>query len=262
MIIHSISEFKKMFGSLKKGDAFVGNLVFRPGEEFKAIDLLNRGVIVFPSIQAQFLSRSKVFQAEILDGFMLKDTFVAYKNRDIIQHLPAYARHGEVICKRDRKHLGLGLSKWRSLEDLESLAAMETLPYPFVVQPFLRDARDIRLLIIDDYCEAYEKTNPYSFRKNLAYGGKASKIEIPPGLENFCRKIMARGDFPYAIIDVLVDKNSNYHLSEISMSGGLTGSSMGQEEFIKRKKHILRAFCRKLDPGNNFAMPANQSSRK
>jgi len=64
---------------------------------------------------------------------------------------------------------------------------------------------------------------------------------------------MVREDFPYAIIDVLVDKNSNYHISEISMSGGLTGSSMGQKEFIRRKKHILRAFCTKLDPGSNPA---------
>jgi ribosomal protein S6--L-glutamate ligase len=250
MIIHNNSEFRKKFNHLKKGDAFIGNLVFRPGEEFKAIDLISRGVIVFPSLQAQFLSRSKVLQAEILGNFMLKDTFVAYKSLDIVQHLPAYARHGEVICKRDSRHLGLGLSKWNSLEDLQSLAAMETLPYPLVVQPFLREARDLRLLIIEDYCEAYEKTNPYSFRKNLAYGGKAFKVEIYPGLEEFCRRIMRRGNFPYAILDVLVDKNDNYHLSEISLKGGLTGSSMGQQEFIRRKKQVNSTFCRNLDSAN------------
>jgi ribosomal protein S6--L-glutamate ligase len=242
MIIDKIGEFRRMYHQLQKGDAFVGNLVLRPGEECKAIDLLNRGIIVFPSLQAQFLSRSKVFQAEILDTFMLKDTFVAYKNKDLIRHLPDYAKHGQVVCKRDRKHLGLGISKWKSLEDLNSLAAMETLPYPFVVQPYLRDARDFRVLVIEDYSEAYEKTNQYSFRKNLAYGGKARRVEMNPVLENFCRRIMLRGDFPYAVLDIFVDKSENYYLSEVSLSGGLTGSLLGQNEFLKRKKMVHNTF--------------------
>ncbi len=248
MIIRKIDEFRKHYNQLEKGDAFVGNLVLRPGEEFKALDLINRGIIVFPSLQAQFLSRSKVFQAEILAGFMLKDTFVAYKHKDLMKRLPEYAQHGQVVCKRDRKHLGLGLSKWNSLEDLQSLAAMEALPYPFVVQPFLRNGRDIRVLIIENYVEAYEKINPFSFRKNLAYGGKSSRTAINPDLENFCRRVMHRGDFPYAILDILVDNNENYYLSEISLSGGLTGSRIGQEEFMRRKNDVVRAFCKSISP--------------
>ncbi len=246
MIIHRISEFRKYFHQLSKGDVFVGNLVLRPGEEFKAIDLINRGVIVFPSLQSQFLSRSKIFQAEILGTFMLKDTFVAYKNKDLIMHMPDYAKHDQVVCKRDRKHLGLGLSKWKSLEDLQSLSAMDLLPYPFVVQPYLRDARDIRVLIIEKYCEAYEKTNPFSFRKNLACGGKSRRVDLNPVLEDFCRRVMRRGDFPYAILDVLVDKAENYYLSEISLSGGLTGSKIGHKEFFNLKKHVNDSFCKNL----------------
>ncbi len=248
MIIRSVGEFREKFHQLRKGDAFVGNLVLRPGEEFKAIDLINRGVIVFPSLQSQFLSRSKVFQAEVLTPFMLMDTFVTYKSKDLAKRLPDYAKHGRVVCKRDRKHLGLGISKWNCLEDLQSLAAMEALPYPFVVQPYLRNARDIRVLLIEDYAEAYEKTNPYGFRKNLAYGGKAHRIDIKPDLEEFCRRIMSRGGFPYAILDVLVDKNENYYLSEINLSGGLTGSGIGQEEFLKRKKRVINNFCHSLMP--------------
>ncbi len=244
MIIRTISEFRKNYHRLKKGDVFAGNLILRPGEEFKALDLINRGVVVFPSLLSQFLSRSKVFQAEVLGPFMLEHTFVAYRSKDIMRRLPEYVSLGEVVCKRDRKHLGLGLSKWKSMEDLQSLAAMEALPYPFIVQPFLKNAKDIRVLIIEDYAEAYEKINPFSFRKNLAQGGTAQKIIINEKLEKFCRDIMSRGDFPYAIMDILVDQNNKYYLSEICLTGGLTGSRIGQEEFVSRKKSMIDAFCK------------------
>ncbi len=247
MIIRSTGELRKRFQELRTGDVFVGNLALRPGEEFKAIDLLHRGILVFPSLQSQFLSRSKVFQAEVLGPFMLKHTFVAYKNRDLVRCLPDYAGYGQIVCKRDRKHLGLGISRWNCLEDLQSLAAMEALPYPLVIQPFLRDARDIRVLIIDDYSEAYEKTNHYSFRKNLAYGGKSKAIEISSKLDTFCKKVMARGDFPYAVLDILMDRSDNCYLSEINLSAGLTGSSIGQDEFITRKIHVHDRFCQSLN---------------
>lgn len=243
MIITSIREFRRNYHKLQKDDAFAGNLVLRPGEEFKALDLINRGVVVFPSLLSQFLSRSKVFQAEVLGPFMLENTFVAYRSRDIMSRLPQLADKGQVVCKRDRKNLGLGLSKWNSIEDLQSLAAMEALPYPFVVQPFLENARDIRVLIIEDYVEAYEKINPYSFRKNLAQGGTARKISMTPELESLCRKIMVRGEFPYAILDILVSEKGQLFLSEISLTGGLTGSRLGQEEFLQRKKSVLDSFC-------------------
>ncbi|WP_035244145.1 ATP-grasp domain-containing protein [Desulfonatronovibrio hydrogenovorans] len=246
MIIRKINEFRGKFSQLQKGDAFVGNLVLRPGEEFIPVDIINRGIIVFPPLSAQLLSRSKIFQAEILGGFMVEDTFVAYKNKDIMRNMPRFAGHTQVVCKRDRKHLGLGLSRWDSLESLQSLAAMETLPFPFVVQPFVPNARDIRVVIIEDYCEAYEKINPYSFRKNLAHGGTAHKIKLTPELDSFCRRVMARGEFPYAILDILVDESDRLYLSEITLTGGLTGSRLGQEEFRKRKKSINNAYASSL----------------
>lgn len=243
MIVSKISVFRKLYHQLGPGDTLVGNMAFRPGEELKALDLVHRGVKVFPSLLSQFLSRSKALQAEVLGPFMPDSTFVAYRIRDIVQNLPLYAHGGRVVCKRDRKHLGLGISRWNSLEDLLNMAVMDALPYPLVIQPFLRGARDIRVLIIEEYSEAYEKTNPCSFRKNLAHGGKASRIELNSPLEAFCRSIMARGDFPYAVLDVLVDEQNNFFLSEINLTGGLTGSRIGQKEFQSRKKSLLAAFC-------------------
>ncbi|WP_045212080.1 ATP-grasp domain-containing protein [Desulfonatronovibrio magnus] len=263
MIVRSIAEFRKVYLSLDKGDAFVGNLILRPGEEFKALDLINRGVIVYPSLLSQFLSRSKVFQAQVLSSFMLPNTFVAYRSKDIMRKLPDYPPDLPVVCKRDRKHLGLGLSKWSSLEHLQSLAAMEMLPFPFVVQPFLENARDIRVLIIEDYSEAYEKINPNSFRKNLAQGGTAIRISMPDCLQEFCHKIMLRGEFPYAIMDVLMDRNEKFYLSEISLTGGLTGSRLGQEEFVNRKKKMLDSFCLSLTDNitHTFSQPELQPAR-
>ena len=43
---------------------------------------------------------------------------------------------------------------------------------------------------------------------------------------------MARGRFPYAILDLLLDpRDGRPYLSEISFKGGLTGARLSQPEF-------------------------------
>ena len=243
-LIRTIIEFHRHYRSLRPGDAVLGTFPWRDGEEAKLLDLLDRGVAFFPSALAQMLARSKVAQAEVLGEFMVPGTFVAYSLPDLARRLGEFSGSGEgqVVTKRDRAHLGLGVSLWPSLETLYSLGGLQGLPYPLVAQPFLSEGRDLRVVVVGDYAEAYERLNPGSFRKNLFQGGSSRPTPLTPELLAFCRKIMARGKFPYAILDLLASASGEFYLSEISLKGGLTGARLSQAEFRERVKSLEEDF--------------------
>ena len=244
LIIRSITEFRRHYRKLRIGDAVLGPLPWRDGEEAKLLDLVDRGVVFFPAALAQMLARSKVAQAEVLGEFMAPGTFVAYGLPDLARQLAPFHDQGigPVVTKRDRAHLGLGVSLWPTLDTLCSLGGLQDLPYPLVVQPFLADSRDLRLVVLGDYAEAYERFNPGSFRKNLFQGGSSRPVADSPELLEFSRRIMARGKFPYAILDLLALPSGEFFLSEISLKGGLTGARLSQAEFRERVKGLEEDF--------------------
>lgn len=245
-LIRSIVEFRESYHDLRAGDAVLGPLALRPGEEFKLLDLAERGVALFPPALAQLLARSKAAQAEVLEEFMGPGTFVAYGLGDLAANLSRFvSRHrGAVVSKRDRGHLGLGVGCWPSLESLFSLAGLQPMPYPLVVQPLLEGARDLRVVVVADYAEAYERVNPHSFRKNLYQGGASRPAALAPAHLLFCRQVMGRGKFPYAILDLLVGPDGETYLSEINLRGGLTGARLSQAEFLRRVAALAEEFCR------------------
>ena len=115
MLIRTINDFRRHYRQLSSGDAVIGVLALRPGEEIKILDLAERGVILFPPVLAQLVGRSKVAQAEVLGEYMVPGTFVAYSLADLAGKLPEFQALGAVVAKRDRAHLGLGVSLWPSL---------------------------------------------------------------------------------------------------------------------------------------------------
>ena len=185
LLIRTISDFRRLYRQLGSGDAIIGVLSLRPGEEIKVLDLAERGVAFFPPVLAQLLSRSKVAQAEVLGDYLVPGSFVAYALTDLAGKLAEFQARGAVVAKRDRAHLGLGVSLWPSLETLYSLAGLQGLTYPLVVQPFLEGARDLRVVALADYVEAYERVNPHSFRKNLFQGGSSRSRRPHPGTAEF-----------------------------------------------------------------------------
>ncbi len=255
-LVRSVSEFRRYYRELSAQDAVLGPLALRLGEEFKLLDLVDRGVALFPPALSQILARSKVAQAEVLQEFMAPGTFVAYGLADLADRLPQFQAEcpGPVISKRERAHLGLGVSRWPSLEALYSLAGLQPLSYPLVVQPFIEAARDFRLIVVADYAEAYERVNPHSFRKNLYQGGSSRPAALLPEHLLFCRRVMVRGKFPYAILDLLVSPDGSTYLSEINLKGGLTGARLSQAEFRRRVAALAEEFCRPWE--NSAKTPA------
>ncbi len=231
MIIRTLTEFRRCYPHLTAGDLVLGCLPLKPGEEIKIIDLLSRGVAFFPPYVAQVLSRSKAAQAAVLGEFMVPGTQVAYRAADLAAMAVRFPPQTPVVCKRDRAHLGLGVSWWPSLEALLSLAGLQNLEYPLVVQPFVPEARDLRAVLAGGHAELYERQNPHSFRRNLFQGGTSRPVAFPPPYEEFCRRVMARGAFPYAVLDLLVSPTGDVYLSEISLHAGLRASRLGQAGF-------------------------------
>jgi glutathione synthase/RimK-type ligase-like ATP-grasp enzyme len=243
-IIRSILDFRVDYANLQAGDVVLGLLPLKSGEEIKLIEAADRGVRVFPAALAQLLGRSKAAQAEVLRGFMMPGTCVVYGSADLATRLSSPALQGRVVCKADKAHLGLGVSLWPSLEALVSLAGVQTLAYPLVLQPFIEGARDLRAVVVGEYAEAYERINPHSFRKNLFQGGSSQEIALAPEHLEFCRGVMARGKFPYALLDLLLSPGGEIFLSESSLKGGLKGSRLGQAEFRARARRLEEEFGR------------------
>jgi ribosomal protein S6--L-glutamate ligase len=248
LLIRTINDFRWHYRQLGSGDVVIGVLALRPGEEIKVLDPAERGVAFFPPVLAQLLGRSKVAQAEVLGEYMVTGTFVAYSLADLAGKLPEFQALGAVVAKRDRAHLGLGVSLWPSLETLYSLAGLQGLTYPLVIQPFVPDARDLRVVALGGYVEAYERVNPHSFRKNLFQGGSSQPAALTPAQQNFCGQVMTRGKFPYAILDLLLDpRDGGPYLSEISFKGGLTGARLSQAEFHRRVAALEEDFIRQWE---------------
>jgi ribosomal protein S6--L-glutamate ligase len=180
---------------------------------------------------------------------MAPGSFVAYGLPDLAAHLMEFQTRGleSVVAKRDKAHLGLGVSLWPSLEALYSLASLRDLSYPLVVQPFLPQARDFRVVALGDYLEAYERVNPHSFRKNLFQGGSSRSADLSPRVADFCRRVMARGKFPYAILDLLITIEDEIYLSEINLQGGLKGAHVSQKEFGQKVASLELDFRRQWE---------------
>jgi ribosomal protein S6--L-glutamate ligase len=247
LIIRSLTELRRHLPELAPGDLVLGPLAVRPGEEIVLIDLRERDVLFFPSLLAHLVVRAKTAQVQVLGDFMLPGTFVAHGLPDLAARLSDARLAGPVVSKRDRAHLGLGVGFWPSLEALYSTAGLTPLPFPLVVQPFLADARDFRVVVVGDYTEAYERLNTQGFRKNLFQGGANRPVPLSPELLAFCRRVMARGRFPYAVLDVLISPREEAFLSEINFHAGLKGSQLGQAQYRRRVQALLEDFQRQWE---------------
>jgi glutathione synthase/RimK-type ligase-like ATP-grasp enzyme len=236
----SAKELMARYDDLEKGDIFAGKLDTGGLKSLLLVDLLERGVNCVPSPLSQIISGSKVVQALLLNKWMFPNTLVISRRKNLIDAVCLYNRLGieTVVTKEDRMHCGFGIRKWDSVETLYSFLSMSESSFPFVMQPFIEDITDIRVVVAGDYIEAYTRHNPDNFRMNMAAGGVSRPFAIDGEKENFCRAVMARGKFPYAHIDILIAPDGKYYLSEIALNGGIKGAAIGRDELDKKKQDV------------------------
>lgn len=228
------------YQDLRKGDIVLGRVRLRPHEEYLLLDLCRRGIIGIPSFVAQLCSRSKTMQARLCGWAMIPGTEVIYTIHDLMTAVNRFTgeKIGDVVVKLEGRNAGLGIFRYRSIEEVYSHSALGQLPYPYVVQPFLPECRDLRVIFLGDYWEAYERCNPDNFRNNLHCGGQARAVEITEEQRQLCGEIMARNEFCYAHIDLLVTSENKTYLGEINLRGGLRGARITAEEYRQRVAEI------------------------
>ena len=251
-IIRDNRSLRVQYDSLSNGDIVIGRIRVRPLEEALLLDLVERGVKIFPSARAQLASRSKTFQTLLFSSFMPPHTRAVHDIHDLLQVLNHYGESGisRVVTKQDRSNAGMGIHLWHSIEDVYSQASFGVLPFPFVVQPFCSGSRDIRVVLLGDYVEAYWRKNPYNFRNNLHFGGESNPCDLSRKHMALCGEIMERAGFPYAHIDLMVTDHYETYLAEINLRGGIRGARISPAEYRAKVEAIhetaLKAF---LDTG-------------
>ena len=221
------------YHQLKRDDIICGRIRLKPGEEHLLIDMLERGIRLIPSATSQLASRSKSFQARIFSEFMLPGTLPIYDTHALLSASSLYhqQQYTKVILKCDRKNAGLGVHSFKDIEDLYNHASLGIFSFPFVIQPYQNYCRDVRVIILDNYIEAYERVNPHNFRKNLHCGGNAAPYTLSEQQLEFCLKVMQRGDFPYAHLDLMLTREGDCFLTEINLRGGLKGAKISAQEY-------------------------------
>lgn len=241
MIIRSSRELKALFHDLGPGDIFIGMLAYKHLKQSVLIDLLERGVTCLPSPLSQNLNRSKIAQALIFKDWMAPHTSVITRRMDLMDTINQYNKHGitAVVTKEDHLHCGHGIRRWQNIETLYSFMALSESSYPFLVQPFLDDLTDVRVIIAGEYTEAYVRYNPDNFRMNISSGGKYYPHALNQEQEKFCRSVMERGKFPYAHLDLQITPSGECYLAEIALNGGIKGASISRRELDKKKKSML-----------------------
>jgi len=246
VIITSSKELMNRYDELGRGDIFVG----KPGagelRQFLLIDLLERGVLCVPSPLSQIISGSKVVQTLLLNRWMLPNTLVISRRKNLMDAVGLFNRTGtaHVVTKEDRMHCGHGIRKWESIETLYSFISMSESSYPFILQPYVEGFTDLRVIMAGDYVEAYARHNPDNFRMNMAAGGSSRPVNLDADKKSFCRAVMERGKFPYAHIDIMIASDGKYYLSEIALNGGIKGACIERVELERRKQEITDRLVR------------------
>ena len=239
-IIFDNATLRANYQELKDGDAMLGRVRLAPGEEHLLLDLVERGVYIFPAALAQLASRSKVMQARIFSEFMPAHTHAVHDLQGLLEVVSHYGANkiGRVITKQDKKNAGMGINLWESIEDVFNQCSCKPMDRPLVVQPFMADCIDLRVIVLGDYLEAYQRSNPNNFRSNLHFGGQSEPCELSEAQLDLCRRVMERGKFPYGHIDLLVTRAGITYLSEINLRGGIRGARITPSDYNNRLASI------------------------
>lgn len=241
MIIRSAPELRKRFHEMAAGDIFTGIISASPTKAAMLIDLARRGVHCLPAPLAQMLNGSKAAQATVLKEYMLPNTAVITRRKDLFDLIGHYNRHqvGAVITKEDRMHCGRGVRRWDGIETLYSFMGLDETSYPMVVQPFQDHLTDVRVIIVDDFIEAYVRFNPDNFRANISAGGESRPYELDQNQEKFCRAVMERAQFPFAHLDLHIMADGSYYLSEIALNGGIRAARIKRADLEDKKQAVI-----------------------
>lgn len=245
IVIKDNESLFNQYDSLTAGDIICCRIRLKPGEEHLLLDLSERGVKSVPSFTSQLCSRSKAFQTRLFAWAMIPGTTAIYTVHDLLTVIGQYGNSGvtKVVLKQEGKNGGLGVFLFNSIEEIYTQSAAGVFRYPFVVQPFISDYQDLRIILLDDYLEVYERISSGSFRHNLHCGGSPRPAELTDSQLDLCHTIMDQGAFPYAHIDLMVTDAGTTYFTEINLRGGIRGAKIDSSTYRKKIEDIQQDLC-------------------
>ena len=151
MIVTRFSQLIRDYHRLGTGDVFIGQVPSSSLKSAMLTDLTERGVVLLPAATAQILNASKVAQAFVLNPWMPPHTMAITRRKELLTALTAYDQLGIgiAVTKADRLHCGHGVRKWGNLESLYNCLAFDNAAFPFVLQPYVSDFTDVRVVMVD-----------------------------------------------------------------------------------------------------------------
>ena len=246
MIYNRFSDLIRCYHSLAPGDVFAGQV---PSSHLKPVilaDLAARGVWLVPPPVAQLLNGSKTAQAMVLGPWMLPHTIAVSRRKEFVDALSVYHDMGieTAVTKSEGLHCGHGVRKWSDLETLYSCVGLDKTAYPFVLQPYVDEFLDLRVILVEEFCEAYARRNPANFRQNLSGGGSSTPYALSAEQIDFCRQVLHRSQMPFAHFDLMICGGDAIYLSEIRLNGGIHGAQVSRQTLDRLKQTRLDAFVK------------------
>jgi ribosomal protein S6--L-glutamate ligase len=246
MVVKSFSDLTRLFHQLGRGDVFVGQIPRAYLRSAMLVDLQERGVTMIPSATAQLINASKAVQAFLLHPWMLPQTRVVSRRKELLDVLGEYRQKAirTVVTKADRLHCGYGVCKWADLDTLYScISTCGDEVYPIVLQPFVEAYTDVRAVLVGEFYEAYSRANSDDFRMNLAIGGHSRPYTLTQEQLDFCRTILKRCRMPYAHMDLMITHEGRLYLSEIRLNGGIHGARMTRKALDQLKQSRMNTLA-------------------
>ncbi len=128
------------------------------------------------------------------------------------------AFEGPVIVKPNSTTRGVGVARAADLDSFLGLVDYLELVHDFratgdksyLVQAFLPEARDVRVMVIDgEYVGAVEREVPASdeqdrWKHNVHRGARATRVTPEPAVRSLAEDVAAAVDIPFAGVDLLV----------------------------------------------------------
>lgn len=246
MIVRGIEQLKANYHKLRAGDIVVGIIPSNYLKSTMLVDLLECQVQCFPSAISQVLNSSKASQAMVLNEYMLPYTIVISRRAQLLKAVNLYneLNIAAVVTKNEHMHGGHGIRRWESLEMLYSCISMSETDYPFILQPYIQDIVDVRVIVVEDYIEAYQRFNPHNFRNNLSVGGVSRPYHLSVDETSFCRDVIKRAKYPYAHIDLQKTPGGDFYLSEITFNGGIKGARIDRKSLDEKKQAVMDRWIR------------------
>jgi RimK family alpha-L-glutamate ligase len=186
--------------------------------------LEDRGVRVVNSASAIERTVDKLWTSSLLEqcGLPTPDTVVCESFEEAME---AFRRMGDVVVKPLFGSMGLGMVRvtdeevaWRVFRAIEEIRGVY-----YLQRTIDHEGRDIRIFVLGSRVLGAIERRSRGWRTNLARGGTAQAIEIPPEWSALALRAAAAVGAEYAGVDLLPARDGAVYVLEVNGIPGWEG---------------------------------------